>query len=97
MSPTERAQITAIAVLILAIAMILTILVGRAHTEEDNFPDWIFNCPAHGDVYIWGDSRSTFTIRGARPPFYLAWVKENEPELTVESGKCELIYPVEQS
>jgi hypothetical protein len=88
-----------IATLILAIALMLTVLAGRviAASEEDNFPDWIFSCPGHGNVYIWGNATSIFTIRGAWPPFYLAWIKENEPELTVESGKCELIYPVEQS
>jgi hypothetical protein len=98
MTATNRAYITITAALMLATALMLTILAGRAMaaTEEDTFPDWIFNCPAHGDVFIWGDSRSTFIVRGTRPPFYLAWIKENEPELTVESGKCELIYPVEQ-
>jgi hypothetical protein len=96
MSQIARAQITVIAALILAIALMLTILAARAHAEEDNFPDWIFSCPAYGDVYIWGGSTPTFTVRGARPPFYLAWIKEDEPELTVESGRCELIYPVEQ-
>jgi hypothetical protein len=97
MSQTARAQITVIAALILAIVLMLTILAGRAHAEEDNFPDWIFSCPAYGDVMIWGSGYSiVLTIRGARPPFYLAWIKD-EPELTVESGKCELIYPVEQS
>jgi hypothetical protein len=97
MTATNRAYITITAALMLATALMLTILAGRAMAEEDNFPDWIFNCPGHGNVYIWGNGTSTFTIRGAWPPFYLAWIKENEPELTVESGKCELIYPVEQS
>jgi hypothetical protein len=99
MTATNRAYITITAALMLATALMLTILAGRAIAadQEDNFPDWIFNCPGHGNVYIWGNGTSTFTIRGAWPPFYLAWIKENEPELTVESGKCELIYPVEQS
>jgi hypothetical protein len=41
MSSTIRAQITVIAALILAIALMLTILAGRAMaaTEEDTFPD----------------------------------------------------------
>jgi hypothetical protein len=100
MTATNRAYITITAALMLATALMLTILAGRAVAadEEDNFPDWIFSCPVYGDVYIWGNSITTFlTIRGARPPFSLTWIKEDEPELTMGGGKCELIYPVEQS
>jgi hypothetical protein len=88
MTATNRAYITITAALMLATALMLTILAGRAgaaEAEEDNFPDWIFSCPVHGDVYIWGTGlTSILTIRGARPPFYLAWIKEDEPELTRE-------------
>jgi hypothetical protein len=59
-------------------------------------PNWIFRCDGHGNVYITDDGRRNFTVRGAWPPFYLTWIKEDEPELWVETGKCELIYPVEQ-
>jgi hypothetical protein len=64
--------------LMLALVLMLTIFTGRAIAadEEDNFPDWIFDCPGHSNVNIWGNSTSIFTIRGAWPPFYLAWIKE---------------------
>ncbi len=69
-------------------------------TEEENFPDWIFRCDVRDssiNVYIYEHSQSNFTIRGALLPFQLDWSKEKyELVLTVENGKCELIYPVEQ-
>jgi hypothetical protein len=99
MSRVHPAQIAATAALLLAIALMLTILAGRAvaANEEDNFPDWIFRCDGHGDVYIY-EGYSTFTIRGAEPPFQLGWSAEKvELVLTVKDQKCELIYPVEQN
>jgi hypothetical protein len=87
-----------IVALVLAIGFILTIVVARAASCLDGREaDWIFQCPGqYGQVFVY-EGFSGFVVDKIEPPFQLGWAKDGQPALTVKDGKCELIYPVEQS